>query len=79
MPTQIMSNGEDIPLPKLRKQWRVEAVLTQYASRCERQFSLTRRVFFQTLRGMIATILTIRCRCAAHVHREVVLRRIAAG
>jgi hypothetical protein len=59
IPPQVMSHDEYIPLPKIRKQRRTDAVLTPYADRCERQCGLTRRVFFQTLRAMIATILTI--------------------
>jgi hypothetical protein len=33
-----------------------DAVLTQYADRCKGKYGLTPRVFFQMLRGMIATI-----------------------
>jgi hypothetical protein len=52
-------NGEYIPLAEIRKQRRIAAVLTKDAGRCERKCGLTRRVFFQTLRRMIATLLTM--------------------
>jgi hypothetical protein len=56
IPTQVMSNGEYMLLPKIRdKRW-TAAVLTQYADRCKGKYGLTRRVFFQMLRGIIATI-----------------------
>ena len=54
-----MCGGEYIPLPRIRRPRRIGTVLTQYADRCERKCGLTRRVFFQTLRGMIATTLTV--------------------
>lgn len=59
IPTQVMSNGEYILLPKIRdKRW-TDTVLTQYADRCKGKYGLTCRVFFQMFRGIIATIRTM--------------------
>ena len=54
-----MSNNECVPQSKiLKRRWTGE-VPTWYGKRCEGKCGLTRRRFVQTLRGMLASILTI--------------------
>jgi hypothetical protein len=59
VPTQVMSNDKDIPLPKIREKRRIDALPARYPGRLERICGLTRRAFCRVLSGMIPTILTI--------------------
>jgi len=59
IPTQVVSNGEYIPMPKTRQQRQVDAVLAGYADQCGGKRGLTRRSFFRTASGMAAAMLAI--------------------
>jgi len=59
IPTQVVSNGEYIPMPKSQKQRHVDVLLAEYADRYGKKRGLTRRAFFRTLSGMAAAMLAI--------------------
>jgi Glycosyl hydrolases family 39 len=58
-PLQVTSHGHSIPLSKMRRQRRLDVMLTQCADWCKKKGALTRLAFFQILRGMIVATLTI--------------------
>jgi uncharacterized protein len=59
IPTQVVSNGEYIPLPKTRKQEEVDHRLLEYADRYGKPRGLSRRTFLQTASGFAAAMLAI--------------------
>jgi Glycosyl hydrolases family 39 len=56
IPAQVMSSGECVPLPKIRKQRWIDALPGMDLGRCERTCGLTRRAFCRALGGMLLTI-----------------------
>jgi uncharacterized protein len=59
IPTQVVSNGEYIPMPKSKEQRQIDALLAEFADRFGRKRGLTRREFFKTASGMAAAMLAI--------------------
>ncbi len=59
IPTQVVSNGEYVPLPKTRKQQEVDYRLLEYADRFGKPRGLSRRRFLQTASGFAATMLAM--------------------
>src|SRR5262249_56239910 len=59
IPTQVLSNGEYIPLPKTKKQREVDYRLLEYADRYGRPRGLSRRQFLTTASGFAAAMLAM--------------------
>jgi hypothetical protein len=59
IPTQVVSNGEYIPLPKTTRQREVDYRLMEYADRYGRPRGLSRRRFLQTASGFAAAMLAM--------------------
>jgi predicted TIM-barrel fold metal-dependent hydrolase len=59
IPTQVVSNGEYIPLPKTRQQREVDHRLLEYADRYGKPRGLSRRRFLQTASGFAAAMLAM--------------------
>jgi predicted TIM-barrel fold metal-dependent hydrolase len=59
IPTQVVSNGEHVPLPQSRDQQRVERALLEAAARGGARLGLTRREFLRTSCGMAAAFLAM--------------------
>src|SRR5262245_26497455 len=59
IPTQVVSNGEYIPLPKTRQQREVDHRLLEYADRYGKPRGLSRRRFLQTASGFAAALLAM--------------------
>ncbi len=59
IPTQMVSNGEYLPLPQTRKQKEVETRMLAMADDAARQLDLSRRGFLRTSGGMAAGFLAM--------------------
>jgi uncharacterized protein len=59
IPTQIVSNGEFIPLPQTRQQREVEARIKDMAEGLARRHGMTRRRFLASSAGMAAAFLAM--------------------
>lgn len=59
IPTQVLSNGEYVPLPKTQKQREVDHRLLEYADRYSKPRGLSRRRFLQTASGFAAAMLAM--------------------
>src|SRR5262249_60199952 len=59
IPTQVLSNGEYLPLPKTKKQGEVDYCLLEYADRYGRPRGLSRRQFLTTASGFAAAMLAM--------------------
>src|SRR2546426_7976501 len=56
IPTQVVTNGEFVPLPKTQKQREVDLRLMEYADRYGTPRGLSRRRFLMTASGFAAAI-----------------------
>jgi len=59
VPTQIVSNGEYMPLPQTREQARVEARVVELADQLGPRHGMTRRGFLASTAGMAAAFLAM--------------------
>ncbi len=59
IPTQVLTNGEFVPLPKTAKQREVDRRLLEYADRYGKPRGLSRRRFLQTSSGFAAALLAM--------------------
>jgi len=59
IPTQIVSNGEYMPMPQTLEQKRVEARTKELADRAAKKLGITRRAFLAGTGGMAATFLAM--------------------
>src|SRR6185369_783964 len=59
VPTQVVSNGEYVPLPQTPDQRRVESLVLGMADRLGRARGLDRRAFLRTASGMAAAFLAM--------------------
>ncbi len=59
IPSQVLSNGEYVPLPKTHKQREVDSRLMEYADRYGKPRGLSRRRFLQTASGFAAAMLAM--------------------
>ncbi|HEY4029791.1 MAG TPA: amidohydrolase family protein [Caulobacteraceae bacterium] len=59
VPTQMVSNGEYVPLPQTEKQKRAEAKMLDLAGGAARKLDLSRRGFLKTSGGMAASFLAM--------------------
>jgi len=59
IPTQIVSNGEWMPMPQTQEQQRVEARTNELADRAAKKLGMSRRKFMATTGGMAATFLAM--------------------
>ncbi len=59
IPTQVVSNGEHVPLPKTQKQREVDYRLMEYADQYGKPRGLSRRRFLQTASGFAAAMLAM--------------------
>src|SRR2546425_2214776 len=59
IPTQIVSNGEWMPMPQTREQQRVEARTNELADGAARKLGMSRRKFLAGTGGMAATFLAM--------------------
>lgn len=59
VPTQVVSNGEYLPLPKTSDQRRVEAELNAHADRHGRRLGMDRRRFLQSSCGIAAALASM--------------------
>jgi hypothetical protein len=59
IPTQVVSNGEHVPLGQSADQQRVERALLEAAARGSKRLGLTRRDFLRTSCGMAAAFLAM--------------------
>src|SRR5262245_8426629 len=59
IPTQMVSNGEYMPLPQSEQQKRVEARVAQLAEGASQQLGLSRRGFLATAGGMAASFIAM--------------------
>src|SRR5260370_25659485 len=59
VPTQIVSNGEFIPLPQTRDQQRVEARIKELADGLGPRHGMDRRQFLASSAGMAAALLAM--------------------
>ena len=81
IPTQMVSNGEYMPLPQSAQQKRVEARVNDLAGVAARRLGVSRRQFLAGSGGMAASFLamnrcsvitstSIRCRCCAAAYAQ---------
>ena len=59
IPTQVVTNGEFVPLPKTQKQREVDLRLLEYADRYGKPRGLSRRRFLMTTSGFAAAMLAM--------------------
>src|SRR3989475_10446077 len=59
IPTQVVTNGEFVPLPKTQKQREVDLRLLEYADRYGKPRGLSRRSFLMTTSGFAAAMLAM--------------------
>jgi uncharacterized protein len=59
IPTQLVSNGEYMPLPRSEQQMRVEARINELADGAARKLGLSRRQFLAGSGGMAASLLAM--------------------
>jgi uncharacterized protein len=59
IPTQIVSNGEWMPMPQTHEQQRVEARTNELADGAAKKLGMSRRKFMATTGGMAATFLAM--------------------
>jgi len=59
IPTQIVSNGEYMPMPQTEEQKRVEARTKELADRAAKKLGISRRAFLAGAGGMAATFLAM--------------------
>src|SRR5947209_19659059 len=59
IPTQVVTNGEFVPLPKTQKQREVDHRLLEYADRYGKPRGLSRRRFLKTASGFAAAMLAM--------------------
>src|SRR5213594_266484 len=59
IPTQLVSNGEYMPIPQTEDQQRVEARTKQLADDAARKLGISRRAFLAGAGGMAATFLAM--------------------
>jgi len=59
IPTQLVSNGEWMPMPQTQEQQRVEARTNELADRAAKKLGMSRRKFMATTGGMAATFLAM--------------------
>src|SRR5256884_8664726 len=59
IPTQVVTNGEFVPLPKTQKQREVDLRLMEYADRYGKPRGLSRRSFLMTTSGFAAAMLAM--------------------
>ena len=59
IPTQMVSNGEYLPLPQSQNQKRVEARVNELADAASRKLGMSRRSFLLTSGGMAASFLAM--------------------
>src|SRR5438876_3459380 len=59
IPTQVVTNGEFVPLPKTQKQREVDLRLMEYADRYGTSRGLSRRRFLMTASGFAAAMLAM--------------------
>src|ERR671937_2559100 len=59
IPTQLVSNGEWMPMPQTEKQARIEARTNELADRAAKKLGMSRREFMTTTGGMAATFLAM--------------------
>src|SRR5256712_7076455 len=59
IPTQIVSNGEWMPMPQTQEQRRVEARTKELADRAAKKLGISRRAFLAGAGGMAATFLAM--------------------
>jgi len=59
IPTQVVSNGEWLPMPQTHEQQRIEARTNELAERAAKKLGMSRRKFMATTGGMAATFLAM--------------------
>src|SRR5437870_13857042 len=59
IPTQIVSNGEWMPMPQTEEQQRIEARTNELAATAAKKLGMSRRKFMATTGGMAATVLAM--------------------
>src|SRR2546427_12758092 len=59
IPTQIVSNGEWMPMPQTEQQQRIEARTNELADGAAKKLGMSRRKFMATTGGMAATFLAM--------------------
>ena len=59
VPTQIVSSDEYLPVPQTAQQCEVEARLVEMSDRLARRQGMSRRRFFQTAAGMVASFVAM--------------------
>src|SRR5439155_12666793 len=59
IPTQIVSNGEWMPMPQTEEQQRIEARTNELAATAAKKLGMSRRKFMATTGGMAATFLAM--------------------
>src|SRR5881628_442620 len=59
IPTQIVSNGEWLPMPQTEEQQRIEARTNELADAAAKKLGMSRRKFMATTGGMAATFLAM--------------------
>jgi uncharacterized protein len=59
IPTQIVSNGEWMPMPQTEEQQRIEARTNELAATAAKNLGMSRRKFMATTGGMAATFLAM--------------------
>src|SRR5437016_14432934 len=59
IPTQVVTNGEFVPLPKTQKQLEVDLRLLEYADRYGRPRGLSRRRFLMTASALAPAMLAL--------------------
>jgi predicted TIM-barrel fold metal-dependent hydrolase len=59
IPTQIVSNGEWMPMPQTEEQQRIEARTNELAAKAAKKLGMSRRQFMATTGGMAATFLAM--------------------
>ena len=55
IPTQLVSNGEWMPMPQTEQQQRIEARTNELADTAAKKLGMSRRQFMATTGGMAAT------------------------
>src|SRR5438128_8207482 len=59
IPTQLVSNGEWMPMPQTQEQQRIEARTNELADAAAKKLGMSRRKFMATTGGMAATFLAM--------------------
>ena len=59
IPTQIVSNGEWMPMPQTEEQQRIEVRTNELAAAAAKKLGMSRRKFMATTGGMAATFLAM--------------------